>query len=234
VLVLGVDTSTLTTGVALLGDGRVLAEQSLDGARPKSESLIVIIDRMLHALDLTIQQVDALAVTIGPGSFTGLRVGLATVKGLAVATSKPIVAVSTLDALAMSCPWSCYPVCPMLDARKGEVYASLCRTDHGHIEHVLPQQAVRPRELLVQLTGDTVFVGSGVEAYRPLIVEMMAERVHLVHPNPTAPRPSSVAALGANKLACGEVEDVAWLEPRYLRLSEAEAKSKTRKTHDSA
>src|SRR5262245_4578017 len=125
--VLAVETSTLAGGAALLDGGLVVGEYTLDVSLTHSERLMGAVDRLLSDAGWTVRDLEGLAVSVGPGSFTGLRIGLSTVKGLALALTIPIAAVPTLDALATLLPFAALPVCPVLDARKREVYASLYR-----------------------------------------------------------------------------------------------------------
>ncbi|OLC39098.1 MAG: tRNA (adenosine(37)-N6)-threonylcarbamoyltransferase complex dimerization subunit type 1 TsaB, partial [Candidatus Rokubacteria bacterium 13_1_40CM_4_69_5] len=123
--VLAVETSTLAGGVALLDGERIRGEYSLDVSATHSERLMPAIDRVLTDAGWTPADLQGLAAAVGPGSFTGLRIGLSAVKGLALALGIPIAAVPTLDAMAASLPFASLPVCPVLDARKGEVYCAL-------------------------------------------------------------------------------------------------------------
>src|SRR5437773_831287 len=153
--VLAVETSTLAGGVAVL-DGDVLVGQYLLDVRvTHSERLMVALDRLLGDAGWTVLDLEGLAVAVGPGSFTGLRVGLSTVKGLAVALGVPVAAVPTLDAMAASLPFAALPVCPVLDARKGEVYASLYRWDGGAMRREWEYQALAPEALAARL-GEAV------------------------------------------------------------------------------
>src|SRR5690242_19383342 len=127
--VLALETSTLAGGVALMDGERLVAEYVLDVGVTHSERLLAVIDRVLADARWAPRDLEGLAVSIGPGSFTGLRVGVSTVKGLAWALGLPIAAVPTLDAMAAAVPSSAWPVCPILTARRGEVYASLYRHD---------------------------------------------------------------------------------------------------------
>src|SRR3989442_166155 len=133
---LAVETSTLAGGAAVLDGELVVGEYALDVSRPHSERLMGAIDRLLTDAGWTVRDLEGLAVSVGPGSFTGLRIGLSTVKGLALALSIPIVAVPTLDAMAALLPFAALPVCPVLDARKREVYASLYRWDGAGMHRV--------------------------------------------------------------------------------------------------
>ncbi|MGH7386409.1 MAG: tRNA (adenosine(37)-N6)-threonylcarbamoyltransferase complex dimerization subunit type 1 TsaB, partial [Candidatus Rokuibacteriota bacterium] len=122
---LALETATLAGGAALLDDGRLVGEIRLNIALTHSERLMAVVDRLLQDCGGDARSLDALAVSVGPGSFTGLRVGAATAKGLALALEIPVAPVPTLDALAATLPFADAPVCPLLDARKGEVYCCL-------------------------------------------------------------------------------------------------------------
>ena len=154
--VLALETSTLAGGVALCEDGRVVGLSLLNVALTHSERLMSMVDRLLEDCRWTLGQVQGLAVSIGPGSFTGLRVGAATVKGLALALGLPVAAVPTLDALAANLPFADAPVCPLLDARKGEVYVCLLPVDgarHGAALG-LPGAAAAGRRRVAARAGD--------------------------------------------------------------------------------
>jgi tRNA threonylcarbamoyladenosine biosynthesis protein TsaB len=145
--VLAVETSTLAGGAALLDGDLIVGEYTLDVRAPHSERLMGAIDRLLTDAGWTVRDLEGLAVSVGPGSFTGLRIGLSTVKGLALALGIPVAAVPTLDAMASLLPFAALPVCPVLDARKREVYASLYRWDSGGMRRVWDYVAVAPAEL---------------------------------------------------------------------------------------
>ena len=161
--VLAVETSTLAGGVALVDGDRLVAEYVLDVSVTHSERLLATVDRVLADARWTPRDLEGLAVSIGPGSFTGLRIGVSTVKGLALALGLPVAAVPTLDAMAAAVPWTALPVCPVLDARRGEVYASLYRRDGDGLRREWDYLALAPEELAARL-GDTV----GAAALAPL------------------------------------------------------------------
>ena len=215
--VLAVETSTLAGGVALL-DGDVLVGQYLLDVRDThSERLMVALDRLLGDAGWTVHDLEGLAVAVGPGSFTGLRVGLSTVKGLAVALGVPVAAVPTLDAMAASLPFAALPVCPVLDARKGEVYASLYRWDGGAMRREWEYQALAPEALAARLGEPVIVLGAGAPAIRSPHARP-APGTHC------APSPASVALLGVERLRAGETVAPADLVPIYLRPPEAELK----------
>jgi tRNA threonylcarbamoyladenosine biosynthesis protein TsaB len=225
---LAVETSTPTGAVALLEDGRVVAESRLSVEGTHGGRLLATIDGLLGAAGWTVRGLDGLAIAVGPGSFTGLRIGISTVKGLAFATGTPLVAVPTLPALAWSLPFAAYPLCPVLDARKGEVYAGLFGTARGRLERLGPDRAVGPRALAEELAGEpgpagrVIFLGDGVAIYGEVFTDILGEAACLAPPGFRLPSAVSVGALGMEALARGEVVDPAALTPIYLRPSEAE------------
>ena len=223
---LAVETSTLTGAVALLDGGQVVAESRVSVAVTHGERLVAAIDGLLRAARRELAEVDAFAVALGPGSFTGLRIGLSTVKGLAFATGKRVVGVPTLDALAWRLPYCAYPVCPVLDARKNEVYTALYRTVTGRLELLEAPRAVAPATLAEELrdrtAGPVVFVGDAVGRFGPIFSEILAERACLAPADLRLPSAVTVGELGAWALERGEATDAASLVPLYVRPSEAE------------
>ncbi len=215
--VLAVETSTLSGGAALLDDERVVGEYILDVRITHSERLMAAIDQLLSDAGWTARDLEGLAVTVGPGSFTGLRVGLSTVKGLALALAIPVAAVPTLDAMAAMLPYAALPVCPVLDARKREVYASLYRWDGLGMRRQWDYLAIAPDDLARRLDEPVIVVGDGAES----ISSPFARRVE---PPRRGPAPAVVGALGHSRLAIGDTVAVAELVPIYLRPSEAELK----------
>jgi tRNA threonylcarbamoyladenosine biosynthesis protein TsaB len=226
VRVLAVETSTLTGAVALLETGAVVAESRVSVAVTHGERLMAAIDGVLRAARWDLADVEAFAVALGPGSFTGLRIGLSTVKGLAFATGKPVAGVPTLDALAWALPFCAYPVCPVLDAKKGEVYAGLYRTLEGRLEVLERPRAVAPatlaEELRASTAGPLVFVGDGVAPFSSVLTEILGARAWLAPADLRLPSAVTVGELGGWALDRGEAADPATLVPLYLRASEAE------------
>ncbi|PYN87155.1 MAG: tRNA (adenosine(37)-N6)-threonylcarbamoyltransferase complex dimerization subunit type 1 TsaB [Candidatus Rokuibacteriota bacterium] len=214
--VLAVETSTLSGGAALL-DERVVGEYMLDVRVTHSERLMTAIDQLLGDAGWTVRDLEGIAVTVGPGSFTGLRVGLSTVKGLALALAIPVAAVPTLDAMAAMLPYAALPVCPVLDARKREVYASLYRWDGLGMRRQWDYLAIAPDDLARRLDEPVIVVGDGAHA----IDSPWARRVE---PPRRGPTPAVVGALGRTRLALGDTVAAADLVPIYLRPSEAELK----------
>jgi tRNA threonylcarbamoyladenosine biosynthesis protein TsaB len=215
--VLAVDTSTLAGGVAVLDGERVAGEYLLDVRVTHSERVMVAIDRVLADAGLGIDDLDGVAVAVGPGSFTGLRIGLATVKGLVFARSIPIAAVVTLDALAAGLAFAELPVVPVVAARRDEVYASRFRWDGARMQREWDYLAIPPAELVARLDEPAILVGDGAHAIvSPLARLAPVGRRHL--------SPAVVGQLGRERLARGETVGPAELVPFYLRPSQAELK----------
>jgi tRNA threonylcarbamoyladenosine biosynthesis protein TsaB len=219
---LAIDTSTRDGGVAVLVDDALAAERRAH-VTTHAERLLPMIDEALAEAALRPAQLDAVAVVAGPGSFTGLRIGLATAKGLCFAQGLPLLLVSSLEALAARAPDGTH-VCALLDAYKAEVYAGLFVIEE-RVPKALPwpggetgERVLPPAELAQELAqlSEVVLVGDGAHAYP----ELRALGRLLDHD--PAPHPGDVARLAARRLARGEVDDLATAGPRYLRPSEPE------------
>ncbi len=223
---LAVETSTLTGAVSLVDGERVMAECRVNVAVTHSERLLAAVEHVLGAAQWRLGDLDGLAVAVGPGSFTGLRIGVSTVKALAFATGLPVAGIPTLDALAWLLPWARVPVCPILDARKGEVYAGLYRTDAGRLERLWEYRTCAPEVLAADLeatgVGPVVFVGDGVGAYGAVLSALLGPGARLAPPALRLPSASTVADLARAAFGRGEVADPLQLVPLYVRRSEAE------------
>jgi len=191
-----------------------------------AERLMPSIEWLMKASGISIHEIDAFAVSIGPGSFTGLRIGLSTVKGFSYATGKPVVPVRTLDAFARTLPFCSYPICPLFDARKNEVYAALYRWEDNTCKKVLPETAISPVELMKEIHERTVFMGEGARLYRETISGALHGNAVFAPASMMSPSASTVAEIAAEKIALGLIADPVSLTPFYLRKSEAEVRWK--------
>lgn len=223
---LAIDTSTMTGGIALMEEENLIAESRLNVKVSHSERLVKELDHILNQSSLNIDDIDIFAISIGPGSFTGLRVGLSTVKGLVYQSSKKIVSVSSLEALAYSLPFCKYPICPMLDARKKEVYTAIFLWGDERLVKIMDEQVIGIDDLLSKIIEKTVFLGDGVILYKDKIRSFLGDKAIFVFPQDIYPSPASVAYLGMIKAKMGKFDDPATLTPRYMRRSEAEIKFK--------
>ena len=157
-LILGIDTSSPTGSVALLDNDSVISESLLNSSQNYSDKLLIEMDTVFNSSKIKLNQIDGFVITTGPGSFTGLRVGMSLLKGLILATQKPFASVNTLDAYSETVQPGPYAICPVLDARKKEVYTALYNSKNGVCVRETPDQAITPRELCDQIKKPTVFV----------------------------------------------------------------------------
>lgn len=191
-----------------------------------AERLMPSIEHLLKASRISIKDIDAFAVSIGPGSFTGLRIGLSTAKGLCYAAGKPIIPVPTLDAFARALPFCSHLLCPMLDARKNEVYTGLYKWEDGECRKIIPETAINPQEFLKDIKKPTVFMGRGARIYKKLIEDALSAKAIFAPPSRMFPTASTVAEIAIEKLKEGVTTDIISLIPFYIRKSEAELKWK--------
>jgi tRNA threonylcarbamoyladenosine biosynthesis protein TsaB len=224
VKVLGIDTATMNSGIGVVEKGQVLADFRYDVKLTHSEVLLSFIDRLLRDLNLKLEDIDGFSISIGPGSFTGLRIGLATVKGLAFSSGKPVVGVPTLDALAFLSRGCRYPVVPIIDAKKYQIYAAVYHTQDNKIERKTPYLVMDLEDLIKKLPEEVVFTGPKIEIFRSQLKKAMGKKAHFISGEKTLPSGAAVAYLGWQKLKENKKEDLSSLVPIYVRKSEAELK----------
>lgn len=224
--ILAFECSTAIASVAVLGDGKIIGEQTVEAGRRHSEQLLPMADSLLTSLGLSLRDIDSVACSVGPGSFTGVRIGAATVKGLGFGTGKPCVGVSSLEALAYGCIGgqrknSPTVICPVIGCRRGNVYNALFRWEGDGIIRLCPDRIIGCTELareLVQLAEPTVICGDESSAVAALCPESLLRQ---------PPGSITPSAVGTARLAYkllregGEYTDIA-LSPDYLRPCQAE------------
>lgn len=215
-LILALETATPAGSVALVDEERTLVSRYFDVGLQHSQRLFVEVEDALKVAGCTFAQVGAIAVSIGPGSFTGLRIGLSAAKGFCLAGELPLVTVSTLEVLAARLPFARYPVCPMLDARKGEVYAALYDTSAGWPNLLEGPRALAPQVLMAERAGiPTLFTGDGALAYSELVAAC-PQAVQAPFPC-SRPEAAVLGWLAQARLKAGTVADLVSVEPEYLR-----------------
>ena len=220
--ILALETSTKVGSVAISEDEHLIAEYTLNVISTHSERLLPSIDQILRDSKLSIREIDGFAISLGPGSFTGLRIGISTVKGLALAAEKGVVGVPTLDVLAHNLMFTRLLVCPLLDARKGEVYTALYQGDEsGKLEKLTPDLALKPEELLTRIKEPVIFLGDGVETYRDTL-RSGQDNCLFAPAYLNQPRASVLAKLGLEKFRQGHIFKEDEIQPLYCRLAEAE------------
>lgn len=222
--ILGIESASLVASVALVEDGVTVAEYSVNFKKTHSQTLLPMIDEVARMLELDLAEVDAIAVSGGPGSFTGLRIGSATAKGLGLALKKPLIHVPTLDAMACNLYGAAALICPMMDARRNQVYTGLYHYKEA-LEVVKASCSLDMGELAEELNrrGEPViFLGDGVPVYRKALEAALQVPYSFAPAQANRQRAASVAALGAVYLAEGKTETAADHRPDYLRKAQAE------------
>jgi tRNA threonylcarbamoyladenosine biosynthesis protein TsaB len=183
-----------------------------------------MISELFAELELKASDIDVFAVANGPGSFTGLRIGVATIKALAHSVGKPVVGVSTLAGLAYNLPYCEHIIVPIMDARRNQVYTASYIWDEEGFRELSPDEAISIEECADSCGEllDTVFVGDGVPVHRAYLEERLGERAHFAPASALMQRASSIAMIAMEKAKRGETQNYNELVPFYLRKSQAE------------
>lgn len=224
-MLLGIETSTRTGALALVRtDGELVGELRFHLTTPHSERLLNHLDFLLSGAGLDLDRLNAIAVSIGPGSFTGLRIGLSTAKGLAFRRHLPVIPVSSLKVLTRPLRYSALPVCAMVTSKRDEVYATLSRMENGVAVPTLDESPIHPEKLLAMIETPTLFTGDAAMARKEELRQRLGSLFRLAPAALSYPSAVSVAEEGAERLAAGDLPDPRTLSPRYLKSSEAERK----------
>jgi tRNA threonylcarbamoyladenosine biosynthesis protein TsaB len=218
---LGIDTASRSGSVALVDETQILASFYLRQAPPFSSHLMRLVDAVCAQVGCRISDVGGFAVSLGPGGFTSLRVGLATAQGLAMAMGKPLVGCSTFEALvAMAAGWHGI-VCPVLEARRGEVYAALYGRQDTTVREVMPGMVTTPDALCTLVTERTLFLGSGVRSSRILLAATLGTHAVCLENVVEGELAASVARLGQARLHHASTAAGQTLTPLYIRAADA-------------
>lgn len=223
--ILAMDSSGLVASVALLEDNNLIAEYTMNYKKTHSQTLLPMMDEIIKMTETDLSSLDAIAVAKGPGSFTGLRIGLATAKGLALALNKPIIGVPTLEGLAMNLYGVKSLICPLMDARRNQVYTGIYRFEKEELEVVKEQTAVAVEDLIEGLNSigkDVIFLGDGVHVYRNVIEEKLEINGFFAPAHLNKQRAGAVGVRGLYYLSKGIIENADDFAPDYLRMSQAE------------
>ena len=238
--ILALDSSGLVASVAVVEDGamddQVIAEYTVNYKKTHSQTLLPMLDEIVKMTEMDLDTIDAIAVAGGPGSFTGLRIGSATAKGRGLALKKPLIHIPTLEGLAYNLCGIADIVCPIMDARRGQVYAGIYTFDDQKIQVLEDQMAVPIEELGEKLKtylaeGRRVtFLGDGVPVHKKKIEEeiLPGESITFAPANMNRQRAASVGTLGMQYYKDGKIETAMEHEPDYLRVSQAERERKER------
>ena len=223
--ILGIDSSGLVASVAVIEDNQLLGEYTIHHKKTHSQTLLPMLDEIVRMIELDLSSIDLIAVSAGPGSFTGLRIGSSTAKGLGQALNKPLVHVKSVEAMAYNLIGHQGLVCPIMDARRNQTYTGIYRFDGLDGEIVVDQCAIGIEELieiLNKIQEPTTFLGDGVEVFWEILEEklLIAPRFAPAHLNKQ--HAGAVAFLGKKLFLAGEFETAGEHRPNYLRLSQAE------------
>lgn len=226
-LILGIDSSTTVSGAAIIDTDqeKVLAEGFLNTEKNHSESFLPLIKNTLDLAKVELNNIDGIAVTKGPGSFTGLRIGMVTAKSLVQVTGAKLIGIKTLDALAYNLFGYSGIICPILNARRNEVYTALYEMENNELKRISNYLVISPEKLVEKILKNgkgTIFLGDGVTEYRPYLEKNLGSQAVFTASNNSFIRSSSVALLAAQYFLENKQDNVFQLEPFYLRKSEAE------------
>ena len=224
---LAIDSSGLVASVAVIEEETLVAEYTMNYKKTHSQTLLPMLEEIKKSIDLDLSSIDAIAVAAGPGSFTGLRIGSATAKGLGLALDKPLISVPTVDALA----YNLYDtdedtiICPIMDARRSQVYTGIYRFQEHKLVTVEAQMAVPMAEMIEKLNArgeEVVFLGDGVPVFGKMIQENLKVPYSFAPAHVNKQRAAAVAALGEIYVKEGKVVTAMEHVPEYLRVSQAE------------
>jgi tRNA threonylcarbamoyl adenosine modification protein YeaZ len=223
--ILSVDSSTATASCAVIEDGKLLGEVNFNDKKQHSVILMPQIDYLLKGLNLDIEDIDGFVVSSGPGSFTGLRIGTASIKGLAQGLNKPLVGVSSLDCLAYNLAYTDGIICPILDALRDNVYTALYKFAGNNLVKLTDYMAIHVDELISIIQGQEYnkvsFIGDGIPKFKEKL-ENSFTHVYFSPSHLNFPRASSLGELGLQKLNNTSGDDLLSFSPIYLRKSQAE------------
>ena len=223
--ILALDSSGLVASVAVMEDDNLLAEYTMNYKKTHSQTLLPMLDEMSKMIDLDLNTVDAIAVAGGPGSFTGLRIGSATAKGLGLALKKPLISIPTVDGLAYNLCGTDKVVCPLMDARRNQVYTGIYDFEGNELKVIEAQMAVDITEIAEKLNAlgrEVIFLGDGWPVYEAKLAEILTVPYMAAPAHQSRQRAGALAALAMCYAKEGRMESAAEHEPDYLRLSQAE------------
>lgn len=229
--ILALDSSGLVASVAVIEDDNLLGEYTVNYKKTHSQTLLPMLDEVAKMIELDLKTVDAIAVSAGPGSFTGLRIGSATAKGLGLALEKPLIHIPTVDALACNLWGHQDLICPLMDARRNQTYTGIYEFENGELETLKEQCAVGINEIvdhINQIGRPVVFLGDGVPVFRDYIEEHCKVHHSYAPAHMNKQRAGAVAFLALKYAKEGKLETAAEHKPDYLRLSQAERERKER------
>ena len=231
---LAIDASGIAGSVAYIKDGKLVGEYYICDKLTHSQTIMPMLEDMKALLNIDLEEVNAVAVTSGPGSFTGLRIGVTAAKALALALEVPIIGVPTLDTMAHSMVYTDYLICPIMDARRNQVYTALYKWEAHHLDRLTEHMAVDIESYLMDLNKKRekiIFLGDGVGVYKEKIKEILGDQAVFAPSFCNLQHASVLAHVATELYEKGQVEDPALFVPIYLRKSQAEREKEEREQH---
>jgi len=222
---LAIESSGLVASIAVLADDKLIGEFTTNLKKTHSQTLLPMLDDVIQMLGISLEEIDAIAVSGGPGSFTGLRIGSATAKGLGLALHKPLIQIPTVDAIAYNLFATEKLICPLMDARRNQVYTGLYTFEGNRFKVLKEQLAISIEEIIEeinQLNLSVIFLGDGVPVYREFIESHIKTEFYFAPPHLGYQRAGAIASLGADYYKKGRLQSAKEHKPEYLRLSQAE------------
>ncbi|MDD5937272.1 MAG: tRNA (adenosine(37)-N6)-threonylcarbamoyltransferase complex dimerization subunit type 1 TsaB [Clostridiales bacterium] len=223
--ILALDSSGLVASVAILTEDSLLAEYTVNYKKTHSQTLLPMLDEIVKMIEIDLHDIDAIAVAKGPGSFTGLRIGSATAKGLGLALDKPLIGIPTVDGLAYNLYGCSSVICPLMDARRNQVYTGLYKFEQSEMKTIESQQVVDVTEIVDKINNcgkPVVYLGDGVDCYKKQLEELTKVPFQFAPSHLNKQRAAAVGALAIEYYKKGWMETATQHQPEYLRLSQAE------------
>ncbi len=220
--ILSIDTSTVTCTVGLVDGNDVVAETVDNSGQTHARHIMAMLDETLSQANISLEDIDGFGVITGPGTFTGLRIGISTVQGLAYALSKPIAGITSLDALAAQAKTELPHICPMVDARRQEVYYGLYAAHDQGLRQSTPHQVASPAALMAQIQKPCYFLGSGARMYQQFIADSLGSGASFSEANMDRIHSAVIARLARAELQNKKDQELPVVSPVYIRRSDAE------------
>ena len=223
--ILAIDSSSTVASVAIVEEEKIIGEYTINNKITHSQTLLPMIDDMFKVSEIELETIDAIAITSGPGSFTGLRIGSATAKGLGQALDKPLVEVPTLEAMAYNFFDTDKVICPIMDARRNQTYTAAFKLEGEELKELMAGCAISIEELVVKLNAideDVIFVGDGIPVFKEYIEANLLKKAVFASAHLNRQRAGSVGALALKYLAEGKTVTANDFRPDYFRKSQAE------------
>ncbi|MBM3252476.1 MAG: tRNA (adenosine(37)-N6)-threonylcarbamoyltransferase complex dimerization subunit type 1 TsaB [Candidatus Omnitrophica bacterium] len=221
--ILGFDTSSGSFSIAILDNDKI-TEESFNCEKKLSSLIISSIERILKRKKVSLESIDAFAVGLGPGSFTGLRVGISTVKGLAMACAKPVIGISTLDILAANITRENRQICTIIDAKRNSVYYCFYRNNNEHLRKIGSYGLIDIGELIKKIKEDTVFTGDGLDIFGQLIKDKLGKKAIIAERRNWIPKARNLVVMAKERLKSGKFDNPDKLVPLYLYPKECQIK----------